>query len=890
MRTILFILCVSSLALGDAERLLYVEGPPRWEYRHLKTLLLGDERFAVQCFLTSAAPDFPQESSPGLPPLETLPDLEAYAVVVLGDLDPAAHPALFEALPAWVEGGGRLLCIAGRETLPALVRALPILPCRDLLLELAPGQIAPAAFTAWPLPPAAQVDWLRPMAGLREDSVALLRAADGQDPVLAGRPHGEGVVLLQTFDSAWRWRAEPERFAAHYERCLRWPENDLRAVRATLLDGEVIEGGLQTFVDRVYVLRLEDGGTRTFAESRLQELEFVLREAEDRTEEAAPEMSPARRELAETALAALDPMMFDALRETLEARGAALRELDTRDSRNRALLLDHNEQQAELLRAQMAKVDTLIELEVPGLEVETRRGVLSPEDYRQTLVEGLEELAAEALGVVRTQAKRLQRQDYNDLALAVLDEGLALQVFDDTEAYRTVEESARLLAAEEELLTPAFLRTREHYRELEERYDALDHTDPEAVSALRVEILSLVTDAPLGARAFAERADFLLKRLEIRAVVAGDRALGSLLAQVDRLSQEGELAQAEALLQEALGRLAERAARLRTVPVEDPAAALQRARTHFDAQRFLLCEGLLAAILAVPDLPDALAAEASALRERNAPFARLHGPEAMVPIAAGPFPMGTDDPSTWLDAHPAHTIDLPAFAIDIHEVSVEAYRTFLEDPRVKSGAFDHPAQPGAVGDHLPEGWESIAEPSGRRWQPVTGVSFWNAWAYARWCGKRLPTEQEWEKAASWGPDFAAPEDKRPFPWGATWGWDLCNAAARHREDGALVPVDSIAQGASAWGVLHMVGNVHEWTLGYRHPQTGATGYGPYLGSEYRERGYEQELRVVRGGSYRIWEYYEAGCRTTIRDARQPSERFADVGFRCVRDLYEAAED
>ncbi len=302
---------------------------------------------------------------------------------------------------------------------------------------------------------------------------------------------------------------------------------------------------------------------------------------------------------------------------------------------------------------------------------------------------------------------------------------------------------------------------------------------------------------------------------------------------------------------------------------EAPPLAL--ARFHADHQHYLLARDVLAPLLDLP--PDEengvdIAFDARQLFDELAPFIALHDESAMVVIDGGPFPMGSDDPSAPASG-PAHTVVLPAFAIDRREVSIGEYLRFLRDPSVRAGAYDHPDNP-LPGQHLPIAWRSVTEYNGALSEPVHGLSYYSAWAYARWCGKRLPTEQEWEKAASWGPDFA-PTDKRAFPWGGEWMEERCQGK---REEGPL-PVGSHKDGASAWGVLQLAGNVAEWTTG---------AYQAYPGSAYEDEDFGSGLRVVRGGSYLSPD--SGAFRTTDRVGLFPSERYEGVGFRCVRDLYE----
>ncbi len=114
-------------------KVLYVEGYPRWEYRYLKNGLIRDRNMEARCFLLSADPDFPQESSPGIPPLTHVPgtreELAEYDVVIIGDVDPQDPQMGDERLKLireFVEEGGGLLMIAGEQSAPAKYAGTPV--------------------------------------------------------------------------------------------------------------------------------------------------------------------------------------------------------------------------------------------------------------------------------------------------------------------------------------------------------------------------------------------------------------------------------------------------------------------------------------------------------------------------------------------------------------------------------------------------------------------------------------------------------------------------------------------------------------------------------------------------------------------------------------------
>ena len=257
--------------------------------------------------------------------------------------------------------------------------------------------------------------------------------------------------------------------------------------------------------------------------------------------------------------------------------------------------------------------------------------------------------------------------------------------------------------------------------------------------------------------------------------------------------------------------------------------------------------------------------------------------EVLVP--AGPFVMGTDtEPWAYDNERPAHVVDLPAFFIDTTAVTNAAYTHFVE-----AGGYDDPRWWTAEGwawrqescAGAPQFWQrdgsgwvrtrfGLAEPVPPD-QPVQHVCWYEADAYARWCGKRLPTEAEWEKAASWDP---ATERKRRYPWGDEPPTTAhANLGQRHF---GPAPVGAYPAGAAAVGCLGMVGDVWEWTASdfLAHP-----GFRTFPYREYSEVFFGPEYKVLRGGS---WATHPAAVRTTFRNWDFPVRRQLFAGFRCAR--------
>ena len=251
-------------------------------------------------------------------------------------------------------------------------------------------------------------------------------------------------------------------------------------------------------------------------------------------------------------------------------------------------------------------------------------------------------------------------------------------------------------------------------------------------------------------------------------------------------------------------------------------------------------------------------------------------PEGMVLVPAGTFAMGQKGGRAG-DA-PAHEVELDAFWVDRHEVTNAQYRDFLKAMTSQSDhRLCHPGEPRGK-DHTPRFWTDSRFNGDTL--PVVGVDWYDAFAYAAWAGKRLPTEAQWEWLARGG------VDGQDYPWGNEIDASYANideasgeAAAvladqgRTRESPAPTgpkPVGSYAAGA--FGVFDVIGNVEEWCLDWydqayypRSPRRNPPG--PISGV----------LKVVRGGSW-----HHAKGRAHTRYTHSLDEQAIFLGFRCVR--------
>ena len=291
-------------------------------------------------------------------------------------------------------------------------------------------------------------------------------------------------------------------------------------------------------------------------------------------------------------------------------------------------------------------------------------------------------------------------------------------------------------------------------------------------------------------------------------------------------------------------------------------------------------ETLLAAVQLLPE-EDGHLRTAPAPPRPTAPLAV--GAEVLVP--AGDFAMGTDHPWAYDNERPRHRRSLDAFLIDVTPVTNGQYRAFIE-----AGGYDDPRWWGPVGWawrqeaglEAPQHWRQEGGTWWRRRfgvlepvpddEPVQHVCWHEADAYARWAGKRLPTEAEWERAAAADPVAGT---SRTWPWGeAAPSAAHANLGGRHL---GPAPVGAYPLGVSAAGCHQMVGDVWEWTASDFAPHPGFVAF-PY--DEYSAVFHGDGYKVLRGGS---WATHPSACRTTFRNWDLPIRRQIFAGFRCARD-------
>ncbi len=264
-------------------------------------------------------------------------------------------------------------------------------------------------------------------------------------------------------------------------------------------------------------------------------------------------------------------------------------------------------------------------------------------------------------------------------------------------------------------------------------------------------------------------------------------------------------------------------------------------------------------------------------------------PVRMIALPGGTFRMGSPDPHGYDNEHDPHLVTVLPFEMDETPVTNADWLAFIA-----GGGYRRPelwcdggwrwCQESAV-TH-PEYWHATGAKGGAATfqaiglnglrelvadEPVCGIGWYEANAYARWANKRLPTEAEWEYAATFDP---ATGDTRVYPWGDAEP-DATRAAFGLEADHPA-PVGTHPAGKSALGLLDMAGGVWEWTASLFLPYPGFRAF-PYDG--YSKDSMDGKHFVCRGGS---WATGAPNLRSAFRNWYVPTYRQGFLGLRCAR--------
>ncbi|MBS0026756.1 formylglycine-generating enzyme family protein [Chitinophaga sp. 22321] len=332
---------------------------------------------------------------------------------------------------------------------------------------------------------------------------------------------------------------------------------------------------------------------------------------------------------------------------------------------------------------------------------------------------------------------------------------------------------------------------------------------------------------------------------------------------------------------------------------------------------------LLVACAGNPGKQDATGAEKDSLNK-------------MVLIPAGTFMMGADDSTGMADEYPKHSVAIASFWMDEHEVTNQEFAAFVKatgyvttaekpiskeellaslppgTPEPDSSVLADMMAPGALVFTPPDHAVSFNDISqwwtftpGTTWQhpegpgsnldnrgnlPVTQVSWLDAQAYAKWAGKRLPTEAEWEYAARgalsgklypWGDEALTTGKPKANTWNGNFPYN------NTKTDGFYGPAPVKSYSPNGYKLYDMSGNVWEWCEDwydanyYVQGEKGAQNPpGPAAGFDPDDQG--QAKRVIRGGSFMCSDEYCRGYRVSARMKSTPESGLSNLGFRCVR--------
>ena len=247
----------------------------------------------------------------------------------------------------------------------------------------------------------------------------------------------------------------------------------------------------------------------------------------------------------------------------------------------------------------------------------------------------------------------------------------------------------------------------------------------------------------------------------------------------------------------------------------------------------------------------------------------------MILVPEGKFILGSNNGDP--DEKPAKKVFVPAFYLDKYEVSNSNYKIFMDKT-------NSPA---------PQSWENGIYDELIKDLPVI-VTFYEAVAYSKWAGKRLPTEQEWEKAAKGTGGLDEDTEENLYPWDGKFNPEKSNCSEfwAKEETGRFIkekyskttpgffPVNSFHEVNSPYGHLHLAGNASEWTSSW---------YLPYSGNKTIDKKFGKLYKVIRGGDFTS---DKLKIRVSNREIGGTPNLYKDnsAGFRCAKDVFSQDRD
>jgi iron(II)-dependent oxidoreductase len=413
---------------------------------------------------------------------------------------------------------------------------------------------------------------------------------------------------------------------------------------------------------------------------------------------------------------------------------------------------------------------------------------------------------------------------------------------------------------------------------LKAKQQARDYAGPDEAARVRKSLDDAVTRCDrLAADAFYRESVSVLRRRLVRARAIASDAAGNpagMLADAWVLQQAGEES-ARLLVDRAVQSFMEKLA----VGIErDPKSVvkmLESAGAELGPEACAPARKMLTDTLVASKLAQRVFGDRTLTRlwvQQIGPVS----PPGMTRVPPGAFPLGQEYKglvSLTPSYAPEHEVAVAVFYIDVTEVTNEMYQQFVDAGGYGTDAFwaaakgvDRAAFVDETGKPGPIRWQNGRFPEGEGKMPVTGLSWYEASAYAAWAGKMLPTEVQWECAAVGTPpkEPGGTYTDSVYPWGNKW----IKGHAQVDNTKAL-PVGSKSDDKSPVGCLDMAGNVREWT---------ASPYEKYVNSVSQDKDLGAGLVVVRGASYKE---SSLNAQAAVRRARAKETRDDRIGFRCV---------
>jgi iron(II)-dependent oxidoreductase len=311
-----------------------------------------------------------------------------------------------------------------------------------------------------------------------------------------------------------------------------------------------------------------------------------------------------------------------------------------------------------------------------------------------------------------------------------------------------------------------------------------------------------------------------------------------------------------------------------TPPLEEPNAPQPAASANGENRLATLVDEMLAqsryALLLRPQLIGNLTHEQFARTRAALAEGMCLAPEGEVVLHPSPATGPLDEPAP----PPSYPVHVEAFYLDRYPVTNAQFQQFVSGGGYEQMAIWAPEIWPAVLDFVdatghpgPAFWRGGKHPRDEGQHPVVGVSWYEASAYARWAGKRLPTDGEWVKAASWPVALAGhPLIQRRYPWGEAM--DRGRANLWGSGPGRTVRVDQYPGGVSVGGAQQLIGNVWEWT-----------GDPLVFGDVQADDGCQASYFCLRGGAFDTYLDSQATCHFQSGD--RALARKHNIGFRCA---------